>query len=60
MLAVQNIKINSAIIQKDLLVWIVGMGIPQMGRRELQFGTPRRQRHWGCVICCVTAGKERI
>lgn len=25
MLAVQNIKINSAIIQKDLSVWIVGM-----------------------------------
>lgn len=25
MLAVQNIKINSAVIQKDILVWIVVM-----------------------------------
>lgn len=34
MLAVQNIKINSAIIQKDLSVWIVGMAPVESHRWE--------------------------
>lgn len=34
--------------------------IPRMRRKDLQFGVPRGQRHWGCVICCVTAGTESL
>lgn len=34
MLAVQNIKINSAIIQKDLSVWIVGLASAEPHRWE--------------------------
>lgn len=51
MLAVQNIKINSAIIQKDLSVWIVGMASAGSHRWEERSCSlvPQEDRSVGAV-----------